>query len=147
MHTPDEPDTGVAFLRQVHLLHTRLLAGDSGRVVVAFVTIAALVLVITGLVVWWRDKAWRVLLTASWKRINFDLHHVVGVFSAVIVLGITATGIWVHFSGIDNMMRALNRAPSPTAPPAHSPRRRVRPSCRSIRSHSPRARRSPARPS
>jgi uncharacterized iron-regulated membrane protein len=121
VHAPDEPDAAVAFLRQVHLLHTRLLGGATGRVVVASFTIAALVLVITGLVVWWRDKLWRVRLTASWKRINFDLHHSVGVFSAVIALVIIATGIWVHFDAIDNVMRMLNRSPSPTAPPKQPP--------------------------
>jgi uncharacterized iron-regulated membrane protein len=109
IRTPTEPDAAVAFLRQVHLMHTRLLGGATGRGVVVAFTVAALVLVTTGLVVWWRDKVWRVRLTASWKRINFDLHHTLGVFSAAIALVITATGIWVHFDGIDNVMRTLNR--------------------------------------
>lgn len=121
IHTPDEPDAAVAFLRQVHLLHTRLLSGPTGSIVVVSFTIAALVLVITGLVVWWRDKIWRVHATASWKRINFDLHHALGVFAAIVLLLITATGIWVHFGSIDDVMRALNRVPSPTAPPAQQP--------------------------
>ena len=118
---PAQPDRAVAFMRQVHLLHTRLLGGATGSVVVVCFTIAALVLVITGLVVWWRDKIWRVRLSGSWKRVNFDLHHSLGVFAAVIALVITATGIWVHFNGIDDAMRRLNRSPSPTAPPAQPP--------------------------
>lgn len=121
VHTPAEPDSAVAFLREVHLLHTRLLGGAIGAIVVVSFTMAALVLVITGLVIWWRDKIWRVRLTASWKRINFDLHHTVGVFSAVIALLITATGTWVHFDGIDNVMRRLNRPASPSAPPKQQP--------------------------
>jgi uncharacterized iron-regulated membrane protein len=121
IHTPAQPDAAVAFLREVHLLHTRLLSGATGATVVVCVTMAALVLVITGLVVWWRDKIWRVRLTASWKRINFDLHHSVGVIGAAIALVITATGSWVHFDGIDNLMRTLNRSPAPTAPPAQHP--------------------------
>jgi len=121
IRTPAEPDAAVAFLRQVHLLHTRLLGGAAGSVVVVSFTIAALVLVITGLVVWWRDKIWRVRLTASWKRINFDLHHVAGVFSAVVLLVITATGVWVHFNGIDDVMRALNRSAAPAAAPKQPP--------------------------
>ena len=44
---------------------------------------------------WWREKIWRVLLTASWKRINFDLHHALGLFAALAILIMTLTGVWM----------------------------------------------------
>ena len=53
----------------------------------------ALILTLTGLILWWREKIWRVKTDASWKRINFDLHHALGLFAALVVLIMTLTGV------------------------------------------------------
>jgi uncharacterized iron-regulated membrane protein len=113
---PSGPDPLVAFVRKVHLLHTQLLAGRTGSTIVAAVTFAAVFLVLSGIVVWWREKLWRVNASASWKRINFDLHHSLGIFSAIVLLVITSTGLWVHFGNVDDWMRKLNRSPTPRIP-------------------------------
>ena len=113
---PPGPDRVVAFMRKVHLLHVQLLAGRTGSTIVAVVTFVALFLVLSGIVVWWREKLWRVNTSASWKRINFDLHHSLGIFSAVVLLVITSTGLWVHFAGVDDWMRKLNRSTTPRVP-------------------------------
>jgi uncharacterized iron-regulated membrane protein len=122
---PDQPgpDPLVAFMRKVHLLHTRLLGGAIGSAIVVAVTFVALFLVLSGIVVWWRDKLWRVNTNASWKRINFDLHHSLGIFSAVVLLIITSTGLWVSYAKVDDWMRKLNRSPTPPVPaqPAADP--------------------------
>jgi uncharacterized iron-regulated membrane protein len=117
------PDPLVAFMRKVHLLHTQLLAGRTGSTIVVVVTFVALFLVLSGIVVWWREKLWRVNTSASWKRINFDLHHSLGVFSAVLLLFITSTGLWVHYATVDDWMRKLNRSQTPPIPtqPAAEP--------------------------
>jgi uncharacterized iron-regulated membrane protein len=113
---PPGPDPLVAFMRKVHLLHTELLGSRVGSAIVVVVTLVALFLVLSGVVVWWRDKVWRVNTSASWKRINFDLHHSLGIFSAVILLVITSTGLWVRFAAVDDWMRKLNRFPTPPVP-------------------------------
>jgi len=87
------------------------------------VTFVALFLVLSGVIIWWRDKIWRVKRTGSWKRTNFDLHHSLGVFAAVVLLIITSTGLWVHYGTVDEWMRKLNSsatAPIPS-PPAAAP--------------------------
>ena len=109
-------DPLVAFMRKVHLLHTQLLGGRVGNTIVVVVTFVALFLVLSGLVVWWRDKLWRVNTRGSWKRANFDLHHSLGIFSAIILLIITSTGLWVRYATVDEWMRKLNRSPTPGAP-------------------------------
>lgn len=120
---PPGPDPLVAFMRKVHLLHTRLLGGRVGNAIVVAVTFVALFLVVSGVIVWWRDKVWRVNTSGSWKRTNFDLHHSLGIFSAVILLIITSTGLWVHYGAVDEWMRKLNTSPTrpipsqPAAPP------------------------------
>ena len=120
---PIAPTPAAKFIRNVHLLHTRLLGGNAGRTLVAIATLAAFVLVLSGVFIWWREKLWRVNMQASWKRINFDLHHSLGIFSSVVLLVITGTGIWVHYDRIDDVMRKLNRSPAPAPPLSESVQR------------------------
>jgi uncharacterized iron-regulated membrane protein len=110
------PDRLSRFIRAVHLLHTRLLGGRVGNAIVVAVTFLTLFLVLTGIIVWWREKRWRIHTSASWKRINFDLHHSLGVVSAIVLLVITLTGLWVHYGVVDDWMRKLNRTPNPSPP-------------------------------
>ncbi|HZI41025.1 MAG TPA: PepSY-associated TM helix domain-containing protein, partial [Gemmatimonadaceae bacterium] len=121
--SPPRPDPLVAFMRRVHLLHTQLLGGRVGNAIVVAVTFGALFLVVSGVVVWWRDKLWRVNRSGSWKRTNFDLHHSLGIFSALVLLIITSTGLWVRYAKVDEWMRKLNSAPTPSVPsqPAAAP--------------------------
>ena len=120
---PASPDRLAKFIRTVHVLHTRLLGGDIGSTIVAVITFITLFLVLSGIIIWWREKRWRINTSASWKRINFDLHHSLGVFSAIVLLFITATGLWVHYGVVDEWMRKLNRSPSASPPtqPAFAP--------------------------
>ncbi|HEY2377906.1 MAG TPA: PepSY-associated TM helix domain-containing protein [Gemmatimonadaceae bacterium] len=121
--SPPGPDPLVAFMRKVHLLHTQLLGGRVGNAIVVGVTFVALFLVLSGVVVWWRDKLWRVNTSGSWKRINFDLHHSLGIWAAVVLLIITSTGIWVRYATVDEWMRKLTSSPTPRIPsqPAADP--------------------------
>jgi len=119
-------DTGPTRLqvivRRIHQFHTSFLSGSIGNAVVAFLTLSSLVLVLTGLIIWWRDRLWRINWSASWKRIVFDLHHALGVFAAVVLLLITGTGVWMGYSRqIDPLVLALNRTPVPTGRPKEAP--------------------------
>src|SRR5258708_12453084 len=67
--TRDARTASTILPRRLHLLHTSLMSGDGGSTVVALVTIASLVLVLTGIIIWWNDKLWRINWSASWKRI------------------------------------------------------------------------------
>jgi uncharacterized iron-regulated membrane protein len=121
--SPPGPDPLVAFMRKLHLLHTQLLGGRVGNAIVVAVTFVAVFLVLSGILVWWRDKLWRVKRSGSWKRTNFDLHHALGIFSAVLLLVITSTGLWVRYATVDDWMRKLNSSPThpiPSQPAAES---------------------------
>ena len=124
---PPGPDPLVAFMRKIHLLHTQLVGGRVGNAIVVAVTFVALFLVLSGVVIWWRDKLWRVNASGSWKRTNFDLHHSLGIFSAVVLLIITSTGLWVRYGTVDEWMRKLNSSPTPPVPsqPAVEPGTRL----------------------
>ena len=109
--------------RRLHVLHVSLMAGKTGGAIVGIATIAAFVLVLTGIIIWWRDKLWRVRWSASWKRIAFDLHHSFGVFAALVLLVIATSGLFIHYESLNRLMARLNRSPAaetpkqPKAPP------------------------------
>jgi uncharacterized iron-regulated membrane protein len=79
-------------------LHVYLLAGQTGLKVSGAMAIGLLILCLTGLVLWWPGIArWTAALklnpNAKWKRLNWDLHSVVGFWTCTALLVVTFTGI------------------------------------------------------
>ena len=105
------------FARRLHVFHVELMAGKTGRAIVGAVTAVALLVLITGIVLWWPDKLVRIHTSASWKRINFDLHHALGIVAAPVLIVITASGLVIHYDVLTNLVRSLDAAP-PAATPA-----------------------------
>ncbi len=102
--------------RRLHVLHVSLMASKVGGEIVGIATLAALLLVVTGIIIWWRDKLWRVRWSASWKRIVFDLHHSLGVFAALVLLVITTSGLFIHYESLNSLMARLDSSPRPEVP-------------------------------
>jgi uncharacterized iron-regulated membrane protein len=103
--------------RRLHALHVSLMAGKTGGEIVGLITLSSFLLVLTGVIVWWRDKLWRVRWSASWKRIFFDLHHALGVFAAAILIIISASGLFIHYPRLNALMYSLDGQVSTPAPP------------------------------
>jgi uncharacterized iron-regulated membrane protein len=80
---------------------------------VALVTVATLLLVLTGILLWWPDKIATVRWSASWKRIVFDLHHVTGILAAVVLLIIAGSGVVMHYAPLSNFMYSFDKSPEP----------------------------------
>jgi uncharacterized iron-regulated membrane protein len=83
-------------------LHTNLLAGSTGRKVNGVMAILVVVLSITGLMIWWPGKgrvkrSLTIDARSNWKRLNWDLHTVVGfwMFAFVFIWGVT--GVYLVF--------------------------------------------------
>ena len=107
-----ERETSLA--RRIHLLHTRLFAGQIGEWAVGTVTALTLFMAVTGLVLWWPRKIFGVSMRASGRRINFDLHNVFGLYASAVFLFIALTGMMIAFEGItDPMIASLNATPVP----------------------------------
>jgi len=86
-------------------IHAYLLAGDTGEFLNGFVGLATLILSITGLIVWWPGvRHWLFGFTYSWhrgwKRQNYDLHKVIGFYSSLAVIVITASGMTYSFPSL-----------------------------------------------
>lgn len=72
-----------------------------GRPIVNYGTMIFVVLLITGLIWWYpkkwnkstRDKSFKIKWGASFKRVNLDLHNVLGFYSLIFLLAIALTGM------------------------------------------------------
>lgn len=90
---------GRTWVQWVHDLHVSLLLNvNYGLQVNAVGAAVLLLLVLTGIVLWWSGiRSWtrglRVNLRANWRRINFDLHNAIGFWTLILVF-------WWAFSGV-----------------------------------------------
>lgn len=81
---------GRLFIDWVLDLHVYLLMGRTGFIVNCIAGIGLLVLAISGLVLWWPgvrlwQRALGVSLRGKWKRVNYDLHNSIGIWTLLIV--------------------------------------------------------------
>ncbi|MEO7990249.1 MAG: PepSY-associated TM helix domain-containing protein [Chryseolinea sp.] len=104
------------FFTLVLRLHRNLfLKKEIGQVVVGSSVIVFVVMLITGIVLWWPKnmKALKKRLsfkwknTTQWKRKNHDVHSILGFYSSWIVLIIALTGLTWAFDWFDNSVQWL----------------------------------------
>jgi len=91
-----------SFVRTVQDLHFDLLAGRTGRTVNGIGATALLLMCLTGVVIWWQGTAnWRRGLTVdfsrSWRRIAWDLHSTIGIWTVLFIAMWSVTGIYFAF--------------------------------------------------
>jgi uncharacterized iron-regulated membrane protein len=99
-------------------LHYTLALGMTGMTLVGFIGIGLLFSLLTGLIVWWPlggqfKKALTIKRNASAERFNFDLHKTIGFYSAVLLLYLVASGVYLIFPDYG---RGLVSLFSPVAP-------------------------------
>jgi uncharacterized iron-regulated membrane protein len=93
----------ITWLGKIHQLHLRLLmsytasTGRIGQTVVATATSVLLFLVLSGIYLWWPVKRAGVKWSGGARRIHFDLHNTVGIYSATFLLVLGITGIAIRF--------------------------------------------------
>ncbi|MEH2177850.1 PepSY-associated TM helix domain-containing protein [Nostoc sp.] len=115
------PDLVESFFKQVYKLHYALLAGDIGVKLVGIIGLLMCILTITGVVLWpgWRKliSGFKIKWNAHPKRINFDIHKVVGIVAVVFLLFTFFTGFcWNLYEFSEPMIRAITFSPSKTEP-------------------------------
>ena len=107
-------DTKYEFFQLVLGLHMRMLFGEKvGHYVVGGSVLMFVILLLSGLVMWWpnkwtkagRDKSFTIKWSASTKRVNYDLHNVLGFYVSIILLVTSLSGlVWV-FEWMENSVR------------------------------------------
>lgn len=114
------------FFAIVKMIHwSLLLNGDIGQQIVGWSVFVFVILLITGLILWWpkkwtkatRDQSFKVKWKASFKRVNYDLHNVLGFYAMAIALVLALTGMVWSFKWFQNTVYVV--ASRSITPPAH----------------------------
>ncbi|QIL75183.1 PepSY-associated TM helix domain-containing protein [Hymenobacter sp. HDW8] len=111
------------FFYTMFALHRGMVAGAVGKFVVGVSTLFFLFIIGTGVVLWWpaTGKVLRQRLSvkwdASWKRLNHDLHIVLGFYSALFLFVFAFTGLAWSFEwfnkGIFTLTNSEMKGPEP----------------------------------
>jgi uncharacterized iron-regulated membrane protein len=103
-----------SMVRTIQDLHFDLLAGRTGRIVNGAGAGLLLLMCLTGLVIWWPGVAtWRrgftVDLRRSWKRVAWELHSAIGIWTVTLISMWALTGVYFAFpSPFRNAVNALS---------------------------------------
>jgi uncharacterized iron-regulated membrane protein len=113
-----------SFFFTMFSLHRWLLAGDAGKLIVGISTSVFLFILITGIILWWpktkaKLKQHLTLKWAGWKRVNHDLHVVIGFYTAIFLFAFAFTGLAWSFEWFNNGIYWItgteNKRPEPPA--------------------------------
>jgi len=82
-----------------------LLATPIGQPFLAWCTVIFIILLISGMILWWpkkwnksnRQKSFKIKWGSTWRRINYDLHNVLGFYFLLLSLIIAFTGLYWYF--------------------------------------------------
>ncbi|MCW3467360.1 PepSY-associated TM helix domain-containing protein [Chitinophaga nivalis] len=123
------------FFNIVKFIHWSLLLNTAyGQPIVGWGTFIFVILLITGLIMWWpkrwtkatRDQSFKIKWKASFKRVNYDLHNVLGFYSLLIALVIALTGMTWAFTWFQATVYVV--ANGSTTPPKELKVESVKPS-------------------
>jgi uncharacterized iron-regulated membrane protein len=114
-------------LGYIHQLHLRLVPNPRsapqlasvGKIVVNCAGLFLCLLVPAGLILWWRDKRTKISnWKASWFRVFFEAHQVMGIFAALFLLIASTTGILIGFDFGEKFFYSAARSAPPARPQA-----------------------------
>jgi len=116
------------FYYQVFSLHRWLLAGPTGKAITGASTLIFLFILITGIILWWPKtrnilkQRIKVKWDGGWKRLNHDLHVVLGFYTAIFLFVSVFTGLTWSYEWFSNGLYAvLGTSPKPAAAPVSAP--------------------------
>lgn len=95
-----EEDKWSAALRIIHQLHLRLAFRDShdtGKSIMSWAGLSMTIILITGIILWWKQKTIRIDFKSSSKRLWYDSHQLAGFAFFLLLLTISVTGTIIGF--------------------------------------------------
>ncbi len=118
-------DNGKDFLSVVLQIHRTLLI-PHGHYVIRWNTVIFIFMLISGMILWWPRKTknakhgFKIMWKASPKRLNYDLHKVLGFYISWIVIFSALTGLmftWKAFAGLVYKYTGFEHSTVQTSPP------------------------------
>ena len=107
------------FVNALFKLHSSLWLQETGKALLACVALVYLVLLVTGLVLWWPRRwppSWRVALRKGTARALFDLHRVGGALMGLVIAVSVATGAYMAWRPLGDVVTALSGGTPVKAP-------------------------------
>jgi uncharacterized iron-regulated membrane protein len=100
-------------LATIRRMHTGLLMGPSGAVVVQLASVAALFSLVFGLCLWWPGlrhfaRGFRIRLRRGLWLMNLDLHQTLGVLALPLLLVMTVSGVLMNGTAMEVVSRLVN---------------------------------------
>ncbi len=92
---------------RLEVLHTNLMLGSVGELTVKWFNIVFVLLLVLGLWLWWPTRrtmrrSFLIELRRGFKRANYDLHNVLGFYSALLLLVLGGTGVLLSYPGLQS---------------------------------------------
>jgi uncharacterized iron-regulated membrane protein len=101
------------FFQTVLQIHNELMLGEVGHQLTAWSTVIFIVMLLTGLVLWYpRTKAalrqrFSIKWKARWRRVNYDAHSVGGFYLFLLLLLLSLTGLFFAFEPIRKSLKTF----------------------------------------
>lgn len=98
------------FLVTVEDIHTALLLGDTGKFIIRWSVVIFVIMLISGLILWFPGQmrlikqAVTIKWGASFKRVNYDLHNVLGFYASGILLVSALSGLYFGFKEVKTVV-------------------------------------------
>jgi uncharacterized iron-regulated membrane protein len=98
------------FFNFLFRVHSALLAGDTGKAILAVAALCYLVLFISGLYMWW-PRRWpptmRIELRSGWNRALFDIHRQGGAILGILIAVSVGSGAWMAWRPLGAAVNTL----------------------------------------
>ena len=97
---------GADWLNTVLEIHRTLLLGEVGEFIQGWSVVIFIIMLITGLILWFPKKrrqlkqSLKIKWSGSFKRINFDLHQVLGFYASIFLLLIAFSGTYFKYDAV-----------------------------------------------
>ncbi len=106
-------------LGYIHQIHLRLTSdprsgfGPIGKAIVSYAGLVLCFLVPTGLILWWRAKRASVRWDASFFRLCYDTHNVMGIYAGMFLFTAAFTGVLIGFEFGESLIFSLTHSSRP----------------------------------
>jgi len=117
------------WLGVIHQIHLRLAKdgraawAPAGKVLISCAGLALFLLVPTGTILWWRTRRATIQWKASWFRVFFDTHQVIGIYAGLFLWIAAFTGVLIGFDFGEKAIYWLTHSSRPAfgRPPQSTP--------------------------
>jgi uncharacterized iron-regulated membrane protein len=111
-------EDGSNWIIKVHDLHVNLMSAKFGNWFVTAATFGLLLLSLSGIVLWWPRRIFRIQKASPASRLNRELHYAVGFWSSLAMFLFAITGLSLHYQ-TGKLLDLLNKPSAARSMPGH----------------------------